>query len=255
MVAEVTITRSSGRRAHSRFKRPQQQVDVEAALVRLIDDQGVVSRQLRIECQLTQQDAIGHEFDRQCGPVRSSKRTWQPTAAPTRVPSSAAIRLASARAAMRRGWVWPIMPCVPRPAARHSLGNCVDLPEPGRPAHDDDRVRGQGSRYVRSVGADGQLWIGHQVQGGTLHRARILAEHKALVGTGASAYRASYCNLRVPRGGSMTRFITLVRAGSGSGAAGVRPSFLRAVRSSEPRHRRGDRAEVRMDQSACVHSA
>src|SRR5690606_25252159 len=42
--------------------------------------------------------------------------------------------LATARAAIRRGWVQPIMPAAPRPAARHSLGIWVVLPEPVSPA-------------------------------------------------------------------------------------------------------------------------
>ena len=105
-------------------------------------------------------------FTRQCGPVRSSKRTWQPTAAPTRVPSSAAIRLASARAAIRRGWVWPIMPCVPRPGRQAQLGQLGGFAGARRPAHDDDRVAAEGGADVRSVGADGQPGIQCQVQGG-----------------------------------------------------------------------------------------
>ena len=35
--------------------------------------------------------------------------------------------------ALGRGWVWPIIPRTPRPRARHSLGSCVDLPEPVSP--------------------------------------------------------------------------------------------------------------------------
>ncbi|MCW0417565.1 hypothetical protein NB689_003319 [Xanthomonas sacchari] len=71
---------------------------------------------------------------RVCSPTRSLKRTWKPTVSPTGVRSSSATRLATARAAMRRGWVQPIMPAAPRPAARHSFGNCVVLPEPVSPA-------------------------------------------------------------------------------------------------------------------------
>ena len=35
---------------------------------------------------------------------------------------------------MRRGCVQPISPARPRPAARHSFGSCVVLPEPVSPA-------------------------------------------------------------------------------------------------------------------------
>ena len=41
----------------------QQEIDVEAALMGLVDDQGVVGAQVGIALRLGQQDAIGHEFD------------------------------------------------------------------------------------------------------------------------------------------------------------------------------------------------
>ena len=41
-----------------------QKVDVEAAFVRLVDDDRVVSAQQRIVLRLGQQDAVGHELDR-----------------------------------------------------------------------------------------------------------------------------------------------------------------------------------------------
>jgi hypothetical protein len=50
------------------------------------------------------------------------------------VPSSAAIRSATVRAAIRRGWVWPICPVTPRPSSRQIFGNCVVFPEPVSPA-------------------------------------------------------------------------------------------------------------------------
>ncbi len=42
----------------------EQEVDVEAALVRLVDDQRVVGVQLRIGLRLGQQDAVGHQLHR-----------------------------------------------------------------------------------------------------------------------------------------------------------------------------------------------
>ena len=38
------------------------------------------------------------------------------------------------RAAIRRGWVWPIWPVTPRPSSRQILGSWVVLPEPVSPA-------------------------------------------------------------------------------------------------------------------------
>jgi hypothetical protein len=43
------------------------------------------------------------------------------------------MRVAVARAAMRRGWVWPIRPLAPRPSSRQIFGSCVVLPEPVSP--------------------------------------------------------------------------------------------------------------------------
>ena len=42
----------------------QQEIDVEAALVRLVDEDGVVGRQEAVGLDLRQQDAVGHELDR-----------------------------------------------------------------------------------------------------------------------------------------------------------------------------------------------
>ena len=53
---------------------------------------------------------------------------------PIGVPSSEAMRSATLRAAMRRGWVWPIIPVMPRPSSRQILGSWVVLPLPVSPA-------------------------------------------------------------------------------------------------------------------------
>src|SRR5205823_3626807 len=44
------------------------------------------------------------------------------------------MRSATVRAAIRRGWVWPIWPVTPRPSSRQIFGNWVVLPEPVSPA-------------------------------------------------------------------------------------------------------------------------
>ena len=43
------------------------------------------------------------------------------------------MRVATARAAIRRGCVWPMSPRSPRPRARQIFGSCVVLPEPVSP--------------------------------------------------------------------------------------------------------------------------
>jgi len=66
-------------------------------------------------------------------PTWSWKRTLQPTTPPSSVPSSSAMRAATERAAMRRGWVWPMRPLLPRPISSSIFGSCVVLPEPVSP--------------------------------------------------------------------------------------------------------------------------
>ncbi|MBV6489644.1 MAG: hypothetical protein GHHEDOFH_03647 [Pseudorhodoplanes sp.] len=48
----------------------EQEVDVQAALVRLVDDEGVVLREQRIRHRLGQQDPVGHQLDRGTGRQR-----------------------------------------------------------------------------------------------------------------------------------------------------------------------------------------
>ena len=63
----------------------------------------------------------------------SRKRTLKPTRWPSGSPISSAIRAARLRAAMRRGWVWPMRPKIPRPRSRQSFGSWVDFPDPVSP--------------------------------------------------------------------------------------------------------------------------
>ena len=42
----------------------EDEVDVQAALVRLVDDQGVVAAQVAVGADLGEQDAVGHQLDR-----------------------------------------------------------------------------------------------------------------------------------------------------------------------------------------------
>ncbi|CAM5630580.1 hypothetical protein SAURM35S_09920 [Streptomyces aurantiogriseus] len=64
----------------------------------------------------------------------SVNRTFQPTVSPSGVFSSSATRSATVRAAIRRGWVCPIMPWTPRPSSRQIFGIWVVLPDPVSPA-------------------------------------------------------------------------------------------------------------------------
>ena len=63
MVADVTITFRSGRARQQLAQIAEQEVDVEAALVRLVEDQRVVAQQPAVALDLGEQDAVGHQLD------------------------------------------------------------------------------------------------------------------------------------------------------------------------------------------------
>ena len=55
----------------------EQEVDVEAALVRLVDDDRVVAAQHPVAVDLVEQDAVGHQLDARVDSLTLSvKRTW-----------------------------------------------------------------------------------------------------------------------------------------------------------------------------------
>ena len=68
MVAEVMISLRSGAARQQPLQVAEQEIDVEAALVRLVDDDRVVRAQKRIALRLGQQDAVGHQLDVGLGP-------------------------------------------------------------------------------------------------------------------------------------------------------------------------------------------
>ena len=72
-------------------------------------------------------------FTTERAPTWSWKRTLYPTSSPSPVPSSSAMRAATERAAMRRGWVCPMRPAAPRPMSSAIFGSCVVFPDPVSP--------------------------------------------------------------------------------------------------------------------------
>src|SRR3954469_10864944 len=49
---------------HESLQVPEQEIDVEAALVRLVEDDRVVLLEARVGLRLGEQDAVGHQLDR-----------------------------------------------------------------------------------------------------------------------------------------------------------------------------------------------
>ena len=115
----------------------EQEVDVEAALVRLVDDDRVVGTQQRIALRLGEQDAVGHQLDAGAGrePVLEADLVADDLAerrlqllgdAPGDARGGDAARLGVADQAAAGA-------PRPRPSARAIFGSCVVLPEPVSP--------------------------------------------------------------------------------------------------------------------------
>ena len=129
------MTFRSGRRGQDPLEVAEQEVDVEAALVRLVDDDRVVAAQQPVALDLGQQQAVGHQPDeRVLARAVAEAHGVADRLAERRRSSSSAIRSATVRAASRRGWVWAIAPRTPRPSSRQIFGSWVVLPEPVSPA-------------------------------------------------------------------------------------------------------------------------
>ena len=62
-VAEATTTRRVGAPRRQLAEIAEDEVDVEGALVRLVDDQGVVGAEIAVALDLREQDAVGHQLD------------------------------------------------------------------------------------------------------------------------------------------------------------------------------------------------
>ncbi len=131
---------------HLQVRSPRQQlaqvaedeVDVQAALVRLVDQQGVVAAQVAVTLQLGQQDAVGHQLD----PTRRRGLVGEPDLVADLVTQGGAelvgdpLGHAARRDPARLGV--PDDPALtgplPRPSSRQILGSWVVFPDPVSPA-------------------------------------------------------------------------------------------------------------------------
>ena len=135
----------------------QQEVDVEAALVRLVEDQGVVARKVRVLAHLGQQDAIGHHPDQ--GAVRAAFRKAhleadlgaQRHAEFLRQPGSHAAGGDAPRLGM------PDQAAQPAADLQAGLGNLGRLARTGLAADDHDRVAVDGRADLVGPPADRQV--------------------------------------------------------------------------------------------------
>ena len=153
IVAEVTIDLQVGPARQDLAQVAEQEVDVEAALVRLVDDDRVVGAQQRIALRLGEQDAVGHQLDAGAGrqPVLEADLVADDLAerrlqllgdalGDARRGDAARLRVADQAAAVGAR---------PRPSAERDLRQLRRLARAGLAADDDDRVR-RGSRAAIS---------------------------------------------------------------------------------------------------------
>ncbi len=112
----------------------KQEVDVEAALVRFVDDDRVVGPQQPIALRLGEQDAVGHELHVRLGRdlvgeahLVADRVAQRASPAPPRCARPPCARRCAAAVCGRSGR------STPRPSSRQIFGSCVVLPEPVSP--------------------------------------------------------------------------------------------------------------------------
>ncbi len=160
----------------------QQKINVQAAFVRLVDDDGVVGVQQRVGLRLSQQNAIGHQFHRRIArePVLEphlethhlAQRRLQLLGNPLghaagRNPPR--LRVTNQLAARRGPAIGQRSGVIAQPAP-HGQGNLGQLRGFARArftANNDDLVRRQRSHDLLALGGDGEVFWEFDVQGET----------------------------------------------------------------------------------------
>ena len=186
----------------------EEEVDVEAALVRLVDDDRVVAAQVAVALQLGQQDAVGHHLDqRVAGGV-----VGEPDLVADRL-AELGVELLGDPLGHRPGGDPPGLGvpdgALDAPAELEAdLGDLGGLPRPGLPRHDDHLVVADGGgdvlaplddRQVLGVG-DGRHQGAAPRHTGLTHLGRLARAGRATAG-GAAAPAPGARGLRRALGG------------------------------------------------------
>ena len=163
-VAELTIDPQVRPLREDALQPAEEEVDRQAPLVRLVEDDRVVAAEERVALDLGEEDAVGHELH-----VRARRRAVLEAdlvadlGARAALPSSLATRAATLVAAMRRGWVTPIFASSAAAHREAILGSCVVLPEPVAPATITtgcSSIAGAMSRTRAEIGSSGGKRMG-----------------------------------------------------------------------------------------------
>ncbi len=154
----------------------QQEIDVQAAFVRLVDDDGVVAAQERVALRLRQQDAVGHQLDGsvRAGAVVEAHLVAHHLAHGRIQLLGDALGHRGRRQAARLGMADHLLAAAAEFQA--DLGQLRGLARAGLAADDHHLVAGDGARDLLAPRADGQVFgIGHRGDGplGTRRPGRV----------------------------------------------------------------------------------
>ena len=126
--------------------------------MRLVDDDRVVAAQQPVALDLGQQQAVGHQpHERVLARAVVEAHRVADGVAERRRPSSSAMRSATVRAAIRRGWVWPIAAADAAPELEADLRQLRGLARARLAGDDDDLVVADRGEQVVAPRADRQL--------------------------------------------------------------------------------------------------
>ena len=138
----------------------EQEVDVETALVRLVDDQGVVAQQPTVPLDLGEQDAVGHDLHQGAvgDLVGEPHRVADGLAEGYGQLVGDALRDGTGRKPAGLG----VPDHAPHAAAglQADLGQLGGLARSGLPRHDDHLVLADGGREVIAAGTDRKVRVG-----------------------------------------------------------------------------------------------
>ena len=148
----------------------EQEVDGQAALVRLVDDEGVVLQQLGVALDLGQQDAVGHDLDQAVLADGVGEADGVADALPELGPEFLRDALGDRPRGDPPRLGVPDPPAQPPPDLQADLRQLGRLARPGLPGDDDHLVLAQRRRDPVLLLADRQL-LG-VVQGGDARGAR-----------------------------------------------------------------------------------
>ena len=156
-VAELTITLRSARSGQDALEPAEQEVDGQAALVRLVDDERVVAVEERVALNLGEQDAVGHELDLRLLARAILEADLVADLAPELALELArdASRHAGRGDATRLGHADLSLASAPR--GQGDFRQLRRLPRTGRPDDDHHLVLEQRPLDFVDAGADGQL--------------------------------------------------------------------------------------------------